>query len=140
MELLEITKELIEKLKKVNQPIDEEMIPFVDVLNRMKGISTSYSCAGHGLRWPMIHFKTDPGEESQESLKKITKAANYFNWLISVHCSNDCKKGFYYCLAPAAGYRIVSSSVPAHKPETEEIVNEVAEQMKELILHLKEFV
>jgi hypothetical protein len=99
-------QKLIAKQAQTTLPVDEEIIPLLDALLSLPGISTFQSCAGHGRGWPQVQFGITEAACGLKSLEIIRRGAEFYDWYIVVTSFGHCRNFLAgYTLAPSAGFK-----------------------------------
>ena len=112
------TKFIIEKLSKsaIWEAVDENLIPLLNEINNLPGMTSDVCCEGHEASDPYIYVTIAGTTESLESLGKLTKAAELNHWLvISQLISNGHSFDSYFLITPFEALRSASSIISLMK-------------------------
>jgi hypothetical protein len=106
MELNEKTKNIIENLPKNMPKMEKGILPLVNALNELPGITTVESCEGHNNQYPYVLFGVDKSTETIESLCFIAHTLKSYKWkLIASPLGSSKKLSLRFIIVSAYGLK-----------------------------------
>lgn len=103
MKLNHKTQFIHDKLRKstIWTEVDESLLPLINSLNSLPGITTDVSCEGHQKYYPYLYFLLDGSVESLQSLGVISHCASQSGWIVVGQTLNDIEEiSIYFALVP----------------------------------------
>jgi|GEM_PF-1702270 len=105
MKLNQKTRFIREKLLKSSiwAEVDESLLPLINSINSLPGITTDVSCEGHQRHYPYLYLLLDGSQESIQSLGVISYCASQEAWSVLGRTLNDIGEiSFYFALVPSS--------------------------------------
>lgn len=105
MKLNHKTQFIHDKLRKstIWTEVDESLLPLINSLNSLPGITTDVSCEGHQKYYPYLFLILDGSVESIQSLGVISYCASQASWSVLGQTLNGIDEiSFYFALIPSS--------------------------------------
>ena len=80
MELNDKTKQILQKIPRRQGPVEQGILPLVNALNALQGITTVSSCEGHHHQYPYVLLAVDGSAQSMESMCFLAHALKSYHW------------------------------------------------------------